>query len=93
MDIRPIEAEEDYNRHLAEIGQYFDDEPAPASQEAARLSPALHTAFPACLSSYDFFTPGVRVPLERCLGRVLGILLVGSISARKVISILSISPV
>jgi HTH-type transcriptional regulator/antitoxin HigA len=37
MDIRPIKTEADYDWALKEIEQYFDDEPAPNSEAAARF--------------------------------------------------------
>ena len=37
MDIRPIHNERDYDWALAEIEQYFDNEPAPGTPEADRF--------------------------------------------------------
>lgn len=37
MDIRPIRTEADYDWALAEVEQYFENEPAPGSDEAARF--------------------------------------------------------
>jgi HTH-type transcriptional regulator/antitoxin HigA len=38
MDIRPIETEGDYDWALAEVEQYFDNEPLPGTSEAARFT-------------------------------------------------------
>ncbi|MDE8346929.1 MAG: XRE family transcriptional regulator, partial [Acidocella sp.] len=37
MEIRPIKSEADYDWALQEIEQYFDNEPAPHSEAAARF--------------------------------------------------------
>jgi HTH-type transcriptional regulator/antitoxin HigA len=37
MDIRPLASEADYDWALAEIEQYFDHEPEPGTEEAARF--------------------------------------------------------
>ncbi|AHJ69319.1 helix-turn-helix domain-containing protein [Granulibacter bethesdensis] len=38
MDVRPVENEADYDWALAEIEQYFNNEPAPGTPEAERFS-------------------------------------------------------
>lgn len=48
MTIRPLRTEADYAWALREIEQYFDNEPAPGTPEAARFD-----ALTAAMNEYD----------------------------------------
>jgi HTH-type transcriptional regulator/antitoxin HigA len=68
MDIRPIKTEADYDWALAEIEQYFDREPAPGTNAAARFDvlAALIEAYEARVWAIDAPDPidAIRETME-----------------------------